>query len=295
MPTSYTTAVTVTGYTSGITYGSQLDSLEIVSGSTSPYELPQPPSARASFLGLPTVYGLEQTPDWWIGKEVTFTITPQGATGTVTWTGTVQGYTCSPVQTSSTDEIVELDLLGATSRLSTELIYGDLTIGGVPYWTTIPSAFNQQLAKTTWDEVPNGMTWDKAEGTWDTFTNNKSNLTFTSDTIAAYYLTDVQNENFDGLDILNVLTTIWANKKNGWFWFDNKTITLNAPSAGYTNYTSITSLDATSCVLWSSLNSAQNFGNIINNATVTNYDASSTSAFLDSTSYNSNGAISSYT
>jgi len=289
MPTSYTTTVAVTGYIGGYTYGSQLDSLTITTGSTNPYELPQPPSAQASFIGLPTLYGVELTPDWWIGKEATFTITPQGATGTVTWTGIVQGYTCSPVQTSSTDQIVELDLLGATSRLSTELIYGDLTIGGVPYWTTIPSAFNQQLAKTTWDEVPSGMTWDKAEGTWDTFTNNKSNLTFTSDTIAAFRTTDVQNADLDGQDILSVLTTLWSNKLDGWFWFDDKTITLNSPSAGYTNYTAITSLDATSCVLWSSLNSAQNFGNIINNATVTNYDASSTSAFLDSTSYNANG------
>ena len=289
MPTSYTTTVSVAATPGGSTFGDQLDSLEIISGSTNPYELPQPPSARASFIGLPVILGLTMTPDWWIGKEVTFTIAPQGATGTVTWTGIVQGYTCSPVQTSSTEQIVELDLLGATSRLSTELIYGDLTIGGVPYWTTMPSAFNQQLAKTTWDEVPSGMTWDKAEGTWDTFTNNKSNLTFTSDTIAAFELTDVQNADLDGQDILSVLTTLWSNKLDGWFWFDNKTITLNSPSAGYTNYTAITSLDATSCVLWSTLNSAQNFGSIINNATITNFDASSTSAFLDSNSYNTNG------
>lgn len=288
MPTYYTTTVTVDGYASA-DYGSQLDSLEIVSGSTNPYELPQPPSARASFLGLPIVSGVTQTPDWWIGKKVTFTIAPQGATGTVSWAGIVQGYTCSPVQTTSTDQIVELDLLGQTSRLSTELVYGDITLGGVPYWTTIAGAFNNQLAKTTWDEVPAGMTWDKAEGTWNTFTNNKSGLTFANDTVTAFKLTDIQNDNFDGQDILSVLTTVWANKLDGWFWFDDTTITLNAPSTGYANYTQITSLDASSCILWSSLGSGQNFSNIINNATVTNWDASSTSAFLDSTSYNANG------
>lgn len=292
MPTSYTTTVTVSGYTTGITYGTQLDSLEIVSGSTSPYELPQPPSARASFIGLPTVYTITQTPDWWIGKEVTFTIAPQGATGTVTWTGIVQGYTCSPVQTTSTDQIVELDLLGATSRLSTEIVQGLIKTNGPlsgNAWPYFCDGMNQQLKKTSWDEVPNGMTWDKADGTWDTFTNNKSDLTFVNDNVPDISEPDFNTDSFNNQDMLSVLTNIWSNKLRGWFWFDDKTITLNAPSTGYLDYTQITSLNATSCVLWSSLNSSQSFGNIINSASCTSTDSTSQVDYLDSTSYNTWG------
>lgn len=284
MPTSYSVSVTVDGF-AGANYGSQLDSLEIVSGSTNPYELPQPPSARASFLGLPVVSGVTQTPDWWIGKKLTFTITPQGATGTVTWVGIVQGYTCQPVQTTSTDQIVELDLLGETSRLSTELIYGDFTTVVVP-WSQFSTELGYQVAKTAWDEVPAGLTWDKADGTWDTFTNNKSGLLFAT-------ATPLPSGDFDpitnvgGQDLLSFITSVWSNKYRGWFWFDDKTTTL--ASLSYTDYTQITSLDATSCVLWSSLTSNQNFGNILNSATVTNYDDTSQSDYLDSTSYNAYG------
>lgn len=289
MPTSYTTTVTVDGF-AGANYGSQLDSLEIVSGSTNPYELPQPPSARASFLGLPVVSGVTQTPDWWIGKKLTFTITPQGATGTVTWAGIVQGYNCYPVQTTSTDQIIELDLLGQTSRLSTEQLFSKIETTSPSSWDGIATGLNTQLARTAWDEIPNGMTWDKAEGTWDTFTNNKSGLTFVQDTIpSGSGVSTIASKTWTGEDFLSVITQVWSNKLNGWFWFDDTTITLNAPSNGYLNYTQITSLDATSCVLWSSLTSNQNFGNIINAASIIGYLETTTEDYLDSTSYNAYG------
>lgn len=281
MPTSYTTAVSVTGYTSGITYGDQLDSLEITSGSTDPFQLPQPPSARASFLGLPTVYGLTQTPDWWIGKEVTFTITPQGATGTVTWTGIVQSYTCSPVQTSSADQIVELELLSPTSRLSTEEVNGTM---GYLAWSSLYNQLNIQLGKLSWAEAPAGLTWTKVVGSWDNYSNNKSQLVFANDSMPATYHSAI----LGGTDILSTLTLVFLNKLRGWFWFDNKTITMNAPTS-YTNYTAITSLDATSCILWSSLSVSQDFNNIINSGTITNASASVTSTYIDSTSYNQYG------
>jgi len=287
MPTSYTTTVSVDGYASA-NYGSQLDSLEITTGSTNPYELPQPPSARASFLGLPVVSGVTQTPDWWIGKKLTFTIAPQGATGTVTWAGIVQGYNCSPVQTSSADQIVELDLLGQTSRLSTEQIVSDWTIGGAPNWSYYAGFMNNQLAKTTWDEVPAGLTWDKAEGTWNSFTNNKSGLTFVNDSVGAVGYPDPGVNYVPKTDALSSLTELWSNKLNGWFWFDDTTITLNAPTS-YTNYTQITSLNATSCVLWSSLGTNQNFGNIINSGSITDQTDTVTSSYLDATSYDAYG------
>jgi hypothetical protein len=288
MPTSYTTTVTVTGYTSGITYGTQLDSLEIVSGSTSPYELPQPPSARASFIGLPTVYTITQTPDWWIGKEVTFTIAPQGATGTVTWTGIVQGYSCTPVQTTSTDQIVELDLLGATSRLSTE-IYSSELVGFNP-WTAFGSSLNGNLQKLTWSETPAGLTWAMTTTTWAGYDNNITGLSFINRP-----LTGKASDFCDfptgtaGSDILSLITNVWSTKLNGWFWFDGDSIYLNQPASGYLDYTQLTSLNAQSCVLWSSLSSSQNFGNIVNNGRITKASNGVEREYIDGTSYNSYG------
>lgn len=286
MPTTYTTAVTVDGYASA-DYGSQLDSLEIVSGSTSPYELPQPPSARASFLGLPVVSGVTQTPDWWIGKKVTFTITPQGATGTVSWAGIVQGYTCEPVQTSSTDQIVELHLLGQTSRLSTEIIQnGQWVIPGAPNWTYFIPYLQGEINKSTWAEVPAGLTWAGTAGNWAAYNNNKSGLTFAYDTITAGSPSAGTNY-VPTSDFLSAINEVWGNKYRGWYWFDDTTITFNATT--YTNYTQISTLDATSCVLWSSLSSSQDFSNIINSATIADDEGLDPVSYLDGTSYDAYG------
>jgi len=289
MPTSYTTTVAVTGY-AGANFGSQLDNLEIITGSTSPYELPQPPSARASFLGLPVVSGVTQTPDWWLGKKVTFTIAPQGATGTVTWAGIVQSYSVNPVQTSSADQIVELDLLGQTSRLSTVYLQNDYIIPGAPQWSSFASYLNGELAKTTWDEVPKGLTWDGVSPTltWNNYSSNISGLTFANGTLTAGSPSAGNNYMPIGSDILSALTTIWSTKKNGWFWFDDTTITLNGQTS-YTDYSAITSLDATDCILWSSLQANQSFGNIINSASVTDNQGNNEISYLDGTSYNAYG------
>jgi len=290
MPTSYTTTVAVTGYVAGYTFGSQLDSLEIVSGSTNPYELPQPPSARASFIGLPTYLGASLTPDWWINKEVTFTITPQGATGTVTWTGIVQSYTCSPVQTTSTDQIVELDLLGETSKLSTQIIQNDLVNPGSPAnprWDLFYTMLNNELRKLTWAEAPVGLTWSGVTTTWANYDQNITGILFQNDNLGAVTL-GLQSFEAAGLDMLSFVTTVWANKYKGWFWFDGSTVTLNAP-ASYTNYTQITSLDATDCVLWSSLNSSQGLNNILNSAMVVDGDSLAEKTYFDATSYNAYG------
>jgi len=290
MPTSYTTTVAVTGYVAGYTFGSQLDSLEIVSGSTNPYELPQPPSARASFIGLPTYLGASLTPDWWINKEVTFTITPQGATGTVTWTGIVQSYTCSPVQTTSTDQIVELDLLGETSKLSTQIIQNDLVNPGSPAnprWDLFYTMLNNELRKLTWAEAPVGLTWSGVTTTWANYDQNITGILFQNDNLGAVTL-GLQSFEAAGLDMLSFVTTVWGNKYKGWFWFDGSTVTLNAP-ASYTNYTQITSLDATDCVLWSSLNSSQGLNNILNSAMVVDGDSLAEQTYFDATSYNAYG------
>lgn len=285
MPTTYTTTVTVDGFGTA-NYGQQLDNLEIVSGSTSPYELPQPPSARASFLGLPVVSGVTQTPDWWIGKKLTFTIAPEGATGTVSWTGIVQSYNCSPVQTSSTDQIVELDLLGETSRLSTEIIQNN-TLAVFYTWANFISILNTELQSLTWAEAPAGLTWAGVNTTWGNYNNNKVNLTIAGGTLSATTNVDSSIQ-MAGQDMLSFLTSAWGNKYKGWMWFDGTTVTLNAP-ASVTDYTQITSLNASSCVLWSSLNSSQGFNNIINSATVTNKDGTLTSSYLDATSFNQYG------
>ncbi len=284
MPTTYTTSVTVDGYASA-DYGSQLDRLEIITGSQLPYELPQPPVARASFLGLPIVSGVTQTPDWWIGKKLTFTVTPQGATGSVTWSGIVQGYSCSPVQTSSTDQIVELDLVGQTSRLATEILQGTMYfIGGIPFWSAFATSMNKQIDKNAWNEAPAGLTWAKAAGTWLTYTNNKSGLTFANDSIDG--ITNIYGQDFTGQDMLSFLTTVWANKYRGWFWFDDTNITLF--SGAHTLFSQLTSLDASTCALWQPLNTNQNFSNIINSASVDD-GFGNTYSFLDSTSYDSYG------
>lgn len=285
MPTSYTTTITVTGFGSA-NYGSQLDSLEIITGSRNPYELPQPGSARASFLGLPVVSGVTQTPDWWIGKELVFTIAPQGATGTVTWTGFVQGYSCSPVQTSSADQIVELDILEASAKLSTQIIQNDLRFGvGANYWSNLRAVLNTELTKQTWAEAPPGFAWSDAFSTWANYNQNTSGLTFANDFVFTTSSVTDPMVNTAGLDMLSFITTAIANApNNAWFWFDNKTIYFNSASS-YTNYPQITSLNAQSCVLWTSLNASQSMADVVNSGVIANANSTDFQYYFDNTSY----------
>jgi hypothetical protein len=282
MPTSYNTTVTVAGYGSA-DYGSMLDSLQIVSGSVLPYELPQPASAKAGFLGLPVVSGVTQTPDWWLGKEVTFTITPQGVGvgDYVQWTGIVQGYDCSAVNHDATTQLVELDLL--SPKISTQLLQSQF-IGSYPIdnWANLTALLDSEIAKLTWAEAPAGLTWAAVTTTWADYTNDFTGITFDWDTLTASTL--MYQIPSAGRDILSFITDVMSSKYKGWMWFNNATVSLNAPSS-YTNYSLVTSLDAKTCVLWSSLNASQNLNNVINNAGIYDAATATTATYLDSTSY----------
>lgn len=288
MPSNYAVTVEVEGFSS-IDLGAMLDGLEIITGSTSPYELPQPPSARAAFLGLPVISGVTQTPEWWIGKRVTFSITPQGASGAVTWRGEVQGFSCTPVEHSSTTQLVELDLLGVTSKLANYLIQNE-TVGSpsYDYWSNFPTYLDREVARTSWAEVPAGLTWAAAVGTWSTYTNNTENITFAWDTNTAS--TFFYGIPAAGRDLLTFITDTIANKYKGWVWYDDDEVTFNAPSNGYLNYTQITSLDASSCIMWSSLQTSQNFSNIVNNANMSKVSPDAVMGYMDATSYNTYGS-----
>lgn len=288
MPTNYTVSVTVAGFGSA-NYGSMLDGLEIITGSLNPYEFPQPPSARASFIGLPVVSGVTQTPDWWLDKELTFTITPQGATGNVTWIGEVQSYNVSAVEHGASTQIVELELLGKTAKLSTAIIQSEFIGGfGANTWNYFASQLNEQLSRLTWAEAPAGMTWAKVTTTWATYDNNTTGVTVAWNLWNASSGMDAIPSNQK--DVLSFVTDVMGNKYKGWMWFDNATLTLNAPSTGYLDYTQLTSLDASSCVLWNSLNASQNLNNIINSADMFVTWNDTPLSYLDLTSYQTWGA-----
>ena len=288
MPSNYTVSVAVDGFP-GINFGSMLDGLEIVSGSTSPYELPQPASARAAFLGLPVISGVTQTPDWWIGKQVVFIISPQGATGTVSWSGEVQGFSCTPVEHNSTTQLVEIDLLGVTSKLANMFIQNE-TVGSpsYDYWSNLPSYLDLEVDRTSWAEAPAGLTWAATVGTWNTYTNNAENISFAWNTNTAS--TFFYGIPAAGRDLLTFITDTISNKYKGWVWYDDAAVTFNAPSNGYLNYTQITSINASSCVMWSSLQSSQNFSNIVNNANMSSVSPDAVMGYLAPTSYNTYGS-----
>lgn len=290
MPTSYTVQVFVSEYL-GNPLGDMLDGLEIITGSTSPYELPQPPSARASFIGLPVISGVTQTPDWWLDKTIVFTILPQGATGNVVWQGEVQSYTVSPIEHNSTTQLVELDILGVTSKLSNYLIQNE-TVGSpsYDYWTNLPTYLDLEVSRTSWSEVPAGLTWAllPATTTWNSYTNNIDDFVFQWDTCTAS--TFFYGIPAAGRDLLTFVTDTVANKYKGWVWYDKNEVTFNAPSNGYLNYTQITSLDATSCVNWSSLNASQNLSNIVNNANMDTVSPPDTIGYYAADSYKTFGS-----
>jgi hypothetical protein len=92
-----------------------------------------------------------------------------------------------------------------------------------------------------------------------------------------------------GLDVLSLLTNAIGNApNNAWFWFDDKTIYINSASS-YTNYSAITSLNAESCVLWSTLQSGQSLSNVVNSGIIANDDATDYQYYFDSSSYNTYG------
>lgn len=257
MPTSYTTTVTVSGYTTGVTYGNQLDRLEITSGSTDPYQFPQPPTARASFIGLPTVYGVAQTPDWWIGKKLTFTITPQGATGNVTWSGNCVGVDVVLVDPQANTQVLELELQGQTSKLAMETVQNIIPASA---WTNLAGFLNEELDKLTWAEAPWGLTWAGSSGTWASWNVNKSGCDFANLSVSSgVYYDDID---LIGLDFLGWLNTVFANKYQGSFSFDDTTVYLSDNNLA--TATPATTLSVEDCVIASSIVASANQNNVIN-------------------------------
>jgi len=281
MPTSYTTTVTVAGYASA-NYGSQLDSLEIITGSTNPYELPQPPSARASFYGLPVVSGVTQTPDWWIGKKLTFTIDPQGSTGTVTWAGICVGVNTSMVDPQGTVQICELDLQGQTSKLSLETVQNVIPASA---WTNLPTFLNDELQKLTWADAPWGLTWAGVTSTWATYDVNKSGCTIVnSGLVAGQFYDDID---LVGYDVLSWLDTVFSNKLYGLYGFDDTTVYLN--TTNLTGATPATTLSVEDCVIAASMVSNASQSDVINAAKVENALSGFVEYYSDATSVNTYG------
>jgi len=91
--------------------------------------------------------------------------------------------------------------------------------------------------------------------------------------------------------MLSFITNAYGNFGYGWFWFDDKTITLTQPDVSYPylSFSTLTSLNAQSCVLWSSLQSNQNMNNLVNAGSLSNYDATLIETYSDGTSINSYG------
>lgn len=267
MPTTYTTTVTVDGYATA-NYGSQLDSLEIVSGATNRYELAQPATGRASFLGLPVVSGITQTPDWWIGKKLTFTIDPDGSTGSTTWVANCVGVVASVVDPAGTQQIVELELQSPTSKLSMETIQNPILSS---QWANLYTFLNEELQRLTWDEAPWGLTWAGATGTWATWDANKSGCTFAmSGETAGVFYSDI---NLSGMTVLDWLTTVFSTKKQGAIAFQDSTVTIGMN----TSTTSAFTLDALTCVIANSMSVAPSQSDVINSGKIT--DTSGTDYF----------------
>lgn len=124
--------------------------------------------------------------------------------------------------------------------------------------------------------------------TWENYNQNVSGLNVIQD--AWNYGSNARQNamNFNGFDMLTTIYELYSTKANGWYWFDNKTCTLNAPSS-YTNYSTITSLNAQTCVISSSQESSQDLSDVISSATVSNYDLSEVSSVYNATSANTYG------
>jgi hypothetical protein len=201
----------------------------------------------------------------------------------VQWTGIVQGYDCSAVNHDATTQLVELDLLSPSAKISTQLLQSQF-IGSYPIdnWANLTALLDSEIAKLTWAEAPAGLTWAAVTTTWADYTNDFTGITFDWDTLTASTL--MYQIPSAGRDILSFITDVMSSKYKGWMWFNNATVSLNAPSS-YTNYSLVTSLDAKTCVLWSSLNASQNLNNVINNAGIYDAATATTATYLDSTSY----------
>jgi len=161
------------------------------------------------------------------------------------------------VDPQANTQVVELQLQGQTSRLALETVQ---SVIGASAWTNLPGLLNEQLERLTWAEAPWGLTWAGALGTWATWDVNKSGCTFANGGLTAgVFFNDID---LIGSDMLSWLSTVFANKYQGWFSFDDTTVYLG--DSDLSAATPFATLSVEDCVVANSIVASANQSDIIN-------------------------------
>lgn len=161
MTLTYSVTLEIEGQGS-VNIGSQLNYLNVQSGSSDGFSLPNASTCSISFLGSPTLGSLDLTPAWWLGKNIGIKVTPSDSTVKPVFYGKVYSVNAVPVNPQCTVAQIDLDLMSPVAEYTNYFLTKDQPVqdelGRLQAWF-------QDAKDIAWEEVGNNLSWDEVEAT----------------------------------------------------------------------------------------------------------------------------------
>lgn len=196
MTVTYAVALDIDGQGT-VNVGDQLDRLTVNSGSSDGWMQPDAASCTISFLGSPTVGGLDHTAAWWLGRKIGIRVTPSDGTEKAVFYGRVFSVNAEPVDPACTLMQMTLQLQSPMADLGQYLITQDQP---AQTETVRLNALLDDARDVSWLEVGLNLTWSDIESTltWSQYTSDMPDFGWDLSTIhdlIAYTATDEQADN----------------------------------------------------------------------------------------------------
>lgn len=170
MTITYTVTLDIDGQGT-VNVGDQLDRLTVNSGSGDGWMQPDAASCTISFLGSPSVGGLDQTPAWWLGRKIGISMTPSDGTEKAVFYGRVFGVNAEPVDQTCELMQITLQLQSPLADLGQYLITQDQP---AQTETVRLNALLDDARDVAWLEVALNLTWSDIDAglTWAQYTSD---------------------------------------------------------------------------------------------------------------------------
>ena len=250
--------------------GQQLDSLVVASGSSDGFSQPSPATCSLSFIGSPSIGGLDQSPAWWLGRRVGILMTPSDGAEQPIFYGRVYGVNSSPISSTNDELLITLMLQSPMADMSQYLVTSNLP---AQTETVRLNALNDDAKDISWLEVATNITWNDVEATrtWAQYIDqNMPSLSWDLNTIHDMIPYVADNSTF--MDVLTELAM-------GTGSFIGDYLSMNASGINYLlwytfagNYSDIatSSIDLATSAIFDGLQSNMSLADIYNYVEATN-------------------------
>lgn len=142
----------------GQTITNALNSVEVIKGANNPLDQSSPATAALTLQGLPTVNGMVESPEWYVGKPLEIGVRKVGeAQSNRVFYGQILSQTTIPLDAQGLDVVTDISAQSYMARLDQIMVPQDALPAQTEYERIY--SFMERQQSPTWDGLPSAMTW----------------------------------------------------------------------------------------------------------------------------------------